>query len=133
MRLYSLHFLPLLFLFSITIGTHAQGVTLDQFLVKSEAANVVVTWQITDESNIAEYKLYRKIDEGAFKMVATIPANGLGSYAYMDDDIFKNDSQVLTYELQVMKNNRLHKFYTTLSHNPTAIQRTWGSIKSMFK
>lgn len=133
MRLYFLHLLPLLFLFSLNIDTHAQGVTLDQFIVKSEAANVVVNWQITDESSIAEFKLYRKIGEGAFKMVGIIPSNGIGNYAYVDDDIFKNDSQILTYELQVMKNNRLHKFYTTLSHNPTAIQRTWGSIKSMFK
>lgn len=133
MRLFFLRLLPLFFLLSITYSTHAQGVTLDQFIVKSEAANVVVNWQITDESGIAEFKLFRKIDEGAFKLVATVPSNGMGNYAFVDDDIFKNDSQVLTYELQVMKNNRLHKFYTTLSHNPTAIQRTWGSIKSMFK
>jgi len=133
MRRPFLQLILLIVLFFTTLNTQAQGVTLEQFIVKSEAASVMVTWQITDESNIREYKLYRKIDEGAFKMVATIPASGLGNYVYEDDDIFKDDSQVLTYELQVMKNNRLHKFYTTLSHNPTAIQRTWGSIKSMFK
>ncbi len=133
MRLYLLHLFAFTLLLSITSVTQAQSVTLDQFIVKSEAASVVVTWQITDESNISEYKLFRKINEGAFKMVATISADGSGNYSFMDDDIFKNDSQTLTYELQVMKNSRLHKFYTTLSHNPTAIQRTWGSIKSMFK
>jgi hypothetical protein len=133
MRRPFLHVILLIVLFFTTLNTQAQGVTLEQFIVKSEAASVMVTWQITDESNIREYKLYRKIDEGAFKMVATIPASGLRNYVYEDDDIFKDDSQILTYELQVMKNNRLHKFYTTLSHNPTAIQRTWGSIKSMFK
>jgi hypothetical protein len=77
--------------------------------------------------------LFRKVNEGSFQPVTTLHANGSGRYTFMDDDIFKNESQVLTYELQVMKNGRYHKFYTTLSHNPTAIQRTWGSIKSMFK
>ena len=133
MRLFLLRYLPIIILFSVAIGVQAQSVTLDQFVVRSEAASVIVNWQITDEGNIQEYQLFRKINEGAFKMVATIQSDGSGNYTYIDDDIFKNDSQTLTYELQVMKNSRLHKFYTTLSHNPTAIQRTWGSIKSMFK
>ena len=54
-------------------------------------------------------------------------------YTFLDDAIFKTESRVIYYELHVVTDNRVHKFSRSLSHNPTSVQRTWGSIKSMFR
>ncbi|MDB4286358.1 hypothetical protein N9933_03565 [bacterium] len=111
-----------------------QSVVLNHLIVKSEGASVKIEWEIQDESGVTEYQLYRKINEGSqFEFVETIYADGSLTYEYIDDEIFKNDAKVITYELRVVKNGKTHKFYSTLSHNPTAIQQTWGSIKNMFK
>ncbi len=113
---------------------HAQSMNLNHFMAKSEGASVIVKWELQDEAGVTEFKLYRKIDQsGEYELVETLQANGALTYTFMDDDIFKNESSIITYELHVLHNGQYIKFYTTLSHNPTAIQRTWGSIKSMFK
>lgn len=91
-------------------------------------------WEINDEHQISSYNLYRKYGEqGSFDHISLVKANGTGSYVYLDNDIFKNQSNLITYELRVVKNGRTYRFQSTLSHNPTAVQRTWGSIKSMFR
>ena len=87
------------------------------------------------EESVVEYRIFRKFNNEPLQAhIATISPDGVGSYQYLDDDIFKTESEVITYELQVlMSDNTIHQFQASLSHNPTSVQRTWGSIKSMFR
>lgn len=112
----------------------AQGFALDNFEVTPNGADVLIEWSTQDDSNISEYRIFRKFnDETSFEFVETVQADGSGIYQYLDDNIFKNEARVIHYELHATKGTRIYKFNTSLAHNPTSIQRTWGSIKSMFR
>lgn len=129
-----------LFILAFFLGTFfaqqavAQIVNLQQFDLRSESASVIVRWEVGDESGIEEYRLYRQDSEGApLELIHSKSPNGISLYEYMDNDIFKNERRIIFYELHIVKNGEIHKFYASLNHNPTAIQRTWGSIKKMFQ
>lgn len=132
-----LRLLPtLLLFFALTSGKLAVGqqVLLNSFNLTNSGSDILLQWELQDEANVTEYRIFRKFqDEPTFTFVGAVPSNGGRSYQYLDDDIFKTTSRVIQYELQVVKDNQIFRFTTSLSHNPTSIQRTWGSIKSMFK
>ena len=112
----------------------AQGFALDKFEVTPNGADVLLQWETQDEGGVSEYRIYRKFnDDASFEFVATVQTDGSGVYQYLDDDIFKNDARVIHYELHAVKGSRIYKFQINLAHNPTSVQRTWGSIKSMFR
>ncbi|MEM6265014.1 MAG: hypothetical protein AAGI38_21055 [Bacteroidota bacterium] len=134
MRKHLLNIVLLLSCLMWATSSYGQAVELYSLTASPEGASVWIRWEMEEETGISEYRLYRQIDVNSrFEQICTMHATNAGKYQFLDDDLFKDDSQVITYELQVIKNGRTHKFYATLSHNPTAIQRTWGSIKSMFQ
>lgn len=116
-----------------TISAQNQ-IVVNQFDLSSEGADVLLTWELPSETQIAEFRIFRRInDEPTSAHVATIQANGSLNYTYLDDDIFKSTSRTLHYELQIVTTGQIHRFSQSLSHNPTSVQRTWGSIKAMFR
>ncbi len=131
-------FLPAILLTVFLSGggdVFGQSVLLDYFNLSPDGSDVILEWQMKTEDQVVEYQVFRKFNNEPLQAhIATISPNGTGAYQYLDDDIFKTESEVITYELQVlMTNNQVHQFQATLSHNPTSVQRTWGSIKSMFR
>ncbi|MDP5169753.1 MAG: hypothetical protein NWR72_05880 [Bacteroidia bacterium] len=123
------------FLISGARVAYAQTILLNYFNISPDGSDVVLEWDIQSETNVKEYRIFRRLNNEPLQAhLATISPNGLGKYQYLDDDMFKTESEVIHYELQVvMVNNEVHQFQATLSHNPTSVQRTWGSIKSMFR
>jgi hypothetical protein len=131
-------FLSIGFLFCCLVAAHqgaqAQGVLLNYFTVSSNGSDVVLEWEVQDEAAVQEFRLFRRINsEPTGAHVVTIKPNGLLSYQHLDDGIFKDNGQVITYELQIVTTVRTDSYQASLSHNPTSIQRTWGSIKAMFR
>ena len=116
---------------------HALGqsqILINQFTISSEGADVLLTWELQDENEVKEYRIFRRINqEPTSAHVITIPANGNGSYTFLDDAIFKTESRVIHYDLHVVTRAKVHRFTRSLGHNPTSVQRTWGSIKAMFR
>lgn len=115
--------------------SYGQTVLLNYFNLSPDGSDVVLEWEIQDESQIQEYRIFRKLnDEPIQAHVGTLLPTGSGSYQFLDDNIFKTESRVIHYELHVvLANGQSQVFQASLSHNPTSIQRTWGSIKSMFR
>ena len=112
----------------------AQTVLLNYFTLEADGASIVLEWEMQGEEGIQEFRLFRKFnDEPSLAHVVSLTANGAFKYKYLDDDIFKTQGRVIHYELHIVTSTKTHKFYATHSHNPTSIQRTWGSIKSMFR
>lgn len=122
---------------SLGLGFNAMGqdqVLVNQYTLTSEGADVLVSWQLQSEEGVKEYRLFRRInEEPTAAHVVTLPATGSPVYTFLDDAIFKTESRVIYYELHVVTQSRVHKFSRSLSHNPTSVQRTWGSIKAMFR
>lgn len=131
-----LHIILLLagFVFLSSNEVFSQQFLLNYFTVNSEGADIKLEWEAQSEKGVLEYQVYRKFNnEPVLKHLATISPDQSNKYEFLDDDIFKDNSKVINYELHVITEDQVFKFYTSLSHNPTSIQRTWGSIKSMFR
>ena len=117
----------------ICAGINAQSLSLDSFTANPSGADVLLSWEIPSEDGVTEFKIYRKIEEESYQFVAAVTADGSRSYVFLDDSIFKDTPQNITYKLQIKKNGVFYTYYTSVVHNPTSVQRTWGSIKAMFR
>ena len=131
--MYCYRFAILLGFFFVLSSLRAQF-SVQSFNLVSEATDVRLQWKVASEEGLSEFRIYRKIgDQGSFDAIATLSANGSLSYEYLDENVFKVEAKIVTYMLRVIKNGRDYDFYSSVTHSPTSVQRTWGSIKSMFR
>jgi hypothetical protein len=54
------------------------------FQARKESDGVLLTWKTSTEINNAGFKLFRAAENGRYQYLATISANGAGSYSYTD-------------------------------------------------
>lgn len=118
----------------IALGLQGQALTLNYFNASPDGSDVLVSFEVPGENGITNFKLWRKIDsESQYTFLDHIPPTGSRSYQYLDYTIFKDEAKNITYKLQVYQNGAVYTYYTNILHNPTSVQRTWGSIKAMFR
>lgn len=118
---------------SIQLSAQSQ-VLFNYFNITSEGADVLLEWELKNEDGIQEFEIYRKFnEESSFEYLQTMDLNGTQRYQFLDDEIFKTAARTIHYELHIVTENGTQKFIKSLLHSPTSIQRTWGSIKSMFR
>lgn len=129
--------IPLLtFAFVVCLGflAGAQNITLNYFNASPDGSDVLVAFEVPHENGVTNFKLYRKIDnEPTWTFLDHVPPTGAKIYQYLDYTIFKDESKNVTYKLLVYQNGSVFTYYTNIVHSPTSVQRTWGSIKAMFK
>ncbi|MEL6253685.1 MAG: hypothetical protein AAFR87_16875 [Bacteroidota bacterium] len=112
----------------------AQTVLLNYFNLKVDGAQILLEWELQSEIGVKEFRVFRRFnDEPSLAHLVTMPVKGLMKYNYLDDDMFKTEGRVVHYELHIVTDKKTFKYFASQSHNPTSIQRTWGSIKSMFR
>lgn len=110
--------------------------SLQQFTASYQGVDIRLDWSVSQEQGIESFELFRKKDGSEdLRKIATIPVSGKLSYSFLDDDLYKNQSShEVQYRLTLKKTDRtVQHFFTTIQHNPTTVQRSWGSIKAMFK
>jgi len=111
-----------------------QSITLNYFNASPDGSDVLVSFEVPHENGVNNFKLYRKIDEDpSWTFLDNISPSGDFVYTHLDYTIFKDEAKNITYKLLVYQNGTVYTYYTNILHNPTSVQRTWGSIKSMFK
>lgn len=111
-----------------------QAMTLNYFSASPDGSDVLVSFEVPHESGVTNFKLFRKIDEEPnWTFLDHVPPTGALTYNYLDYTIFKDEAKNITYKLLVYQNSTVYTYYTNIIHNPTSVQRTWGSIKAMFK
>ena len=116
------------------MGLQAQTITLNYFSASPDGSDVLISYEVPHETGVTNFKLYRKIDsENEWTFLDHIPPTGALSYQYLDYTIFKDEAKNLPYKLLVYQSGSVFTYYTNIIHNPTSVQRTWGSIKAMFK
>ena len=107
---------------------------MNDFKVAIQGGGIQLDWELQNETGVSEFRIYRKAgSQTDFEYVSTQYANGTLRYSYFDKEVFKNDNLIITYQLRVIKNGVPSLFHATLSQNTTSVQRTWGSIKGMFR
>ncbi|MDA3861038.1 MAG: hypothetical protein PF445_07405 [Melioribacteraceae bacterium] len=113
------------------------GVHYSNFTVTSNNDNVVLTWQTTVEGNLKETSVERRVVNGVFSSIGSVPAKGdNSSYTFIDENAFKVQASFYTYRLVFIKNDGTKSsdgIELGVSHTTSVEKRTWGSIKALFR
>ncbi len=129
--------LLLLVLLLAGASTMAFNVKLSYFSVERQGNNFVLTWKADLEEDVRAYELYRKTSYTSdFAPVHTITPHGVDKeYRFTDDQVYKSATEELNYRLDAVFTNGLRQQVAErkLNYTPTAVRRTWGSIKAMFQ
>jgi hypothetical protein len=119
----------------------ALGATITLFQAGYDNANVRVVWEVASETGVQNYDLYRKANnEPTFTKLTAISPSGQARYQYLDTDVYRGTAGgtgtmggPFTYRLTVHTTTGDQSYTSTLGQTPSAVQRSWGSIKSMFR
>jgi hypothetical protein len=68
--------------------------------------------------------------------LVVVPVGATGTYTFLDETLYKDDQQrtiAISYRLTAKTLTGSVVQYANVSNSPTAVQRSWGSIKSMFR
>ena len=111
-----------------------QNLTLNYFHASPDGSDVLISWEVPSEAGISDFKLWRKMnDETQYALLGNVSPTGSLAYNFQDYTVFKDEAKTISYKLQVFQNGAVFTYYTDITHNPTSVQRTWGSIKAMFR
>ena len=108
------------------------------------SSNMTIRWETNDESATVKFEVYRREFRsggmGPAELVAVVDAKKVSNSVYqiVDGGIFKTADRVLQYEIRAVDQNNVvvetASMTTVFSSGLTsAAQRTWGSIKAMFR
>lgn len=109
---------------------------LTYFQATSTGSAVKLDWEMNNETGINSFELFRKTTiEPTYKKVTTLNPNGSRRYSHIDTEVTPDFSSngAITYKLTLHTSGTDVSHYTTLSQSPSSVQRSWGSIKSMFR
>ena len=118
-------------------GLGANTVTLNYFNVERQGNEFTISWKADTEEDVRNYELFRKTSYVAsFSAIESFNAHGAGKeYRFKDDQVYKAASEQVDYRLEVVFNSGVRQQLAEkkVNYTPTAIRRTWGSIKAMFQ
>ena len=131
---------PLLLLLLLSVSL-AFGATITLFQASYDNSNVLIAWEVASEAGVQNYDLYRKANnEPDFTKLTTVSPSGQARYQYLDTDVYRGTAGStgtmggpFTYRLTVRTAGDDQSYVSTLGQTPSAVQRSWGSIKSMFR
>jgi len=123
----------ILFFWNLVFG----GVEIVTFTAKSQNGNVIIKWEVLNETNLKNYVIERKTVNGSFSEVASITPSGSSSYQYTDETAYKSSlSSIYVYRLKIVDNSgnvSYSKEITIYNTGVSGMKKTWGSIKALFK
>ncbi|HEY5565178.1 MAG TPA: hypothetical protein VIL33_06280 [Rhodothermia bacterium] len=126
----------ILILLVFLVGTAVANVVFSRFDARTEGNDIVVSWQASVETDVSEYVLERKtqFDAQFVEMARFQPRGANQLYNYRDERVFKVQSETVSYRLRIVDsdNSFVVTDAITIDYTPTAVRRTWGSIKAMF-
>jgi len=125
-------------------ATAALAVTVTLFTAAYDGANVRIDWEVSSETDVTGFDLYRKAaSEASFSLVSNTLPTGQRRYQFLDTNVYRqvggstsgsSASGPFTYRLSIRTAGGGDVSYTTvLAGTPSAVQRSWGTIKSMFR
>ena len=114
--------------------------TLTLFTAAYSGTVVRVEWEVDTESGLTGFELARKsATDNAYTIVSTTAATGQRRYLYLDTNVYRGTTTTgtlggpYTYRLTMRSPTGDQSYLTVLAGTPSAVQRSWGTIKSMFR
>jgi hypothetical protein len=122
----------------------AFAASLTLFTAVYDGASVRVNWEVSSETDLTAFDLYRKAaSETSFTLVSNVMPTGQRRYQYIDLDAYRAPAGSMpstpaatgpfTYRLTLRGPAGSQTYTAMLAGTPSAAQRSWGTIKSMFR
>ena len=118
----------------------AYAATLTLFTAAYSGTVVKVEWEVSNEVDVTGFELARKAaTEASYTAVTATAATGQRRYSYLDANVYRGTGTTgtlggpYTYRLTVRSSAGDQSYLTVLAGTPSAVQRSWGTIKSMFR
>ncbi len=95
----------------------------------------VVEWAAESEDDLDHYEVEVSAELGAGTRVVEVePLGAQHPYVFRDDDLYKG-AEVVRYTLYAILDDGGRQLVGSkqIAYTPTAVRRTWGSIKAMFQ
>ncbi len=106
------------------------------FTATYTGTSIRLDWKLAGRQQ-ADFDVYRKrAEEPSFRKLESVPYNGGETYTYQDDNIFRTQGEqqvAFSYKLVVRQQGQEETYIANVQNSPTAVQRSWGSIKMMFR
>jgi hypothetical protein len=124
------------------ISLFAGDTILDFLRADSDGKVITVKWKSNIETDVSTYIVERSGTNQVYEEIDREQAKGFASnYQYIDESAFKiGDNQQVTtntyfYRITILKkdNSKVISNYTSVTHNPSSMRRTWGMLKEMFR
>ncbi len=125
-----------IFLFLLLAATVFAGALVNIFTVSNQGDNIEITWSTGQETNLKDFVIQRKTYQSNYTDIATIqPKGSNSSYSYIDRAAYKTNDVLYIYRLKIEDNDGSVSYLDqqSISHSISAVKRTWGSIKAMFR
>ena len=131
--------LALLLVLSSVAAAYAATLTL--FTAAYSGTVVRVEWEVSNEVDVTGFELARKsATDASYTLVSTTATTGQRRYLFNDTNVYRGSSTTgttgggsYTYRLTVRSTTGDQSYLTVLAGTPSAVQRSWGTIKSMFR
>ena len=124
-------------LLSLLLGLANTAGMVQSFTASYQGSDVRLEWRVSDAASSANFEIHRKkAGEDSFVKLADVAGTGTDTYTFTDDNLYKNTDvaqAALSYKLVAKMPNGTEQTITGIDRNPTAVQRSWGSIKVMFR
>lgn len=140
--------LPLALVLVLCSAVAAWAVSLTLFTAAYDGSNVRVEWEVSSEADVTGFELARKgAADPVFQVVSSVLPTGQRRYQYLDPNVYRGgigstvpgssngalSGGPFTYRLVVRSPGGDQSYSTILAGTPSAVQRSWGTIKSMFR
>ena len=130
--------LPIVALFVLAgWGASMADVQLKYQRVAESDGDIFIEWEADLESDVRHYVISRRTPyTSGFEDIAEISAQGANKrYIFRDTDVYKISADRIEYRLAAVYVTAERKDFPllTINYTPTAVRRTWGSIKAMFQ
>jgi hypothetical protein len=115
----------------------AAAATVTSLTATFDSSNVRVEWEVNTEADVTGFDIYRKsATDPTYTLLGNIIPTGQRRYLYTDRNVYRGvaggGNGPFTYRLTV-RGGGDQSYTTTLAQTPSAVQRSWGTIKSMFR
>ena len=120
----------------------ALAASLTLFTTAYDGANVRVEWEVNTETDVAGFELARKAAaESSYTALSSVAATGQRRYQFLDTNVYRPTASgagplvggPFTYRLTVRSPSGDQSYLIVLAGTPSAVQRSWVTIKSMFR
>lgn len=138
MRTAELNIITILIALSVVVmfGFNPGTIGIDYFKAKSVGDRIVLEWRSISEDGLQSFSVERKREnQSDYEELKSFEPKGAGSVYQFDDlGLYKTTSEKVNYRLKISgEGSSFYYMDATASYTSTAVRRTWGSIKAMFK